>query len=67
MVGSGLGAGQSDGAEVDVGAEFEDVDPEPFAGGRAGERLARQVAFPRDVQRLRPVRGHDQHVVEVGP
>jgi hypothetical protein len=63
---SGLGAGQGDRAELGVGAELEDVDPEAHAGGRAGERLAREVAFPRHVERLRAVRRHGEHVVEVG-
>ncbi|MFI7680530.1 hypothetical protein HFP15_41370 [Amycolatopsis sp. K13G38] len=67
VLGAGLGAGQSDRAELDVGAELEDVDPEAHAGGRAGERLARKVAGPCHVERLGAVGGHGEHVVQVGP
>jgi hypothetical protein len=67
VLGAGLGAGQGDRAELDVGAELEDVDPEAHGGGRAGERLARQVAFACHVERFGAVGGHGEHVVQARP
>ena len=64
---AGLGAGQGDRAELDVCAELKDVDPEARAGGRAGERLARQMVLPCHVERLGAVGGHGEHVAQAGP
>lgn len=60
-----LSASQSDRAELGIGAELEDIDPEAHVGSREGERLVRQAAFPRYVERFGAVRRHGKYVVQM--